>query len=319
VLTASTAVPPPVPVAVPAPVAVRRPPAPPAAAVVEASKIPPPPPPVTVPPLIEEPPTPPVRVSREELERLRAHYRSLNVLPLTVIMDGVRRVARSDDWTRDGWRDYDLEFALDELVYRVRRATGRHRLKLPVRFGELPAAIAEAPAGAFVVARIKEVDRLRRSLLLADGDLKTPWAEDSLIIATGKVSIYHGARNVVIAGEIDGDYENQARLGFGRFEEQLKAVSDVSPSLLISGTRLKMNYTFHAICAAPEELVSLNSWDLTLLNSPVRLFYQATKCSESVSRRVDFRLSTPPDLEAEGEGGPSTLGQAGSRRRASQR
>ena len=45
-------------------------------------------------------------------------------------LDGVRRACNSDDWQRSGWRDYPLEFALDELIYRVKRITERPALSM---------------------------------------------------------------------------------------------------------------------------------------------------------------------------------------------
>ena len=45
-----------------------------------------------------------------------------------------------------------------------------------------------------MVARTRAIGRARRSLLLADGDLEIPRASDSLILATGKVSIAYGER-----------------------------------------------------------------------------------------------------------------------------
>src|SRR5206468_1234324 len=127
------------PIAVPVPPSPPSQPQPPPAPVVaEQRPDVPPPAPLVVPPLQEEAPEPTPVVTAETLKQLRDEYRRRRVLELQTIMDGVRRACSSDDWQRGGWRDYPLEFALDEFIYRVKRITERPALELPVRFGEVP-------------------------------------------------------------------------------------------------------------------------------------------------------------------------------------
>ena len=130
----------------------------------------PPPAPVVVPPLQEDAPEPKPVASSEDLKRLRAEYRRMPVLRLETIMDGVRRACGSTAWQRAGWRDYRLEFALDELIYRVKRVTERPDLKLPVRFGDVPAGVAENAKNVMTATRSIKLRSATRCIFLVDGD-----------------------------------------------------------------------------------------------------------------------------------------------------
>ena len=133
-------------------------------------------------------------------------------------MDGVRRACGSAAWQRIGWRDYRLEFALDELIYRIKRATERPDLRLPVRFGEVPAGVAENAKGVMTATRSVKLRSATRCIFLVDGDVDLVEAADCLILTTGKANVQYGRQNIILAGGIiEGTedmppHDNQTRL-----------------------------------------------------------------------------------------------------------
>ncbi len=240
--------------------------------------------PPAVPPSPEEDPAAQPAVSIEALKQLRGKYRQLRVSRLQSVMDGVRRACESDRWRRDDWRDYHLEFALDELIDRVGSATGRTDLVLPVRFGALPAGSAEKNPEGIRMATPPgiEIDRATRCVLLADGDLTLSYATDCLILATGKVTIHHGEGNAILAGD---DINDSFSEGNGAFQ----------PSLLISGTRIEMRHCSNLICSAPKGVGGRFVKDAAILNSPVSRLEHQSGCAVYSSQRLDFRLPARTD------------------------
>ena len=238
-----------------------------------------------VPPLLEEPEAPAVAISEAELRALRDRYRREPIAVLGPIMDGVRRACDSNAWQRRGWRDYQLEFALDELIYRIKRATEQSRLELPVRLGEVPAGIAESPDQKLTAMRTRRLQSKSDCFLLVDGDIELSYAERCVILATGKVKLREGAENVIIAGgPIDVGNENvRSSRPISRFDLQ-------GPSLWISGTTIKMEFGRRLICAAPDGIDAHCIRQSTLVNSPIRRFIEIAECSEYTSGQVDFRI-----------------------------
>jgi hypothetical protein len=207
-----------------------------------------------------------------------------------MLMDGVRRACGSEVWRRRGWRDYPLECALDELVERVGQATGRPALRLPVRFGDVPASSGE---GVPLVTNSEELrvaaksERLRsakRCILLVDGDVDVMLATDCLILATGRVSIQWGTGNVVVAGGTIVDKERG----------QVRA-SVLRPSLLISGSTLDLSHCADLIGAAPEGVGGSLVRNAALLNSRRVALSHCDGCSAHTSSRVDFTPPSRPD------------------------
>jgi hypothetical protein len=245
----------------------------------------PPPLPVVVPPLQEEAPEPPPVVSSEELKRLREEYRRLPVLRLQTIMDGVRRACESAAWQRIGWRDYRLEFALDELIYRVKRATERPDLRLPVRFGDVPAGVADNAKEVLTATRSLKLRSATRCLYLVNGDVELFEARECAILATGDVKVDYGWANIILAGgAIDGS-ENMPQRGGG-----------TRLSLRISGTTLSTRFSSNLIFGAPEGVEAWSVERSALLNSPLRELTYLSRCSEYTTARVAFRLERRPEV-----------------------
>jgi hypothetical protein len=237
-----------------------------------------PPAPVVVPPLQEEAPEPQPVVPSKDLKRLRDEYRRLPVLRLETILDGVRRACGSAAWQRIGWRDYRLEFALDELIYRVKRATEQPGLKLPVRFGNLRAGVADNAKEVLTATRSIKLRSATRCLFLVDGEVELVSATECLILATGKVNVGYGRSNVILAGgAIEGT------------ENMRQGDDKPGPSLRISGTALSISNSSNLIFAAPEGVEASSVQNSVLLNSPVRTLSYLSGCSEYTTDRVDFR------------------------------
>jgi hypothetical protein len=241
---------------------------------------------MAVPPLVEEPEAPVTAVSEAELRELRDRCRREPIAALGPIMDGVRRTCDSNAWQRRGWRDYQLEFALDELIYRIKRATEQSRLELPVRFGEVPAGIAESPDQKLAAMRTRRLQSKSGCFLLVDGDIELSYAERCVILATGKVTLREGVENVIIAGDaIDVGTENaQSSATRSRLDLQ-------GTSLWISGTTIKMYFGRRLICAAPDGIDAHCIRQSTLVNSPIRQFSENAGCTEYTSGQIDFRVA----------------------------
>ena len=153
-----------------------------------------------MPPLQEDALEPKPVASTEDLKRLRDECRQMPVLRLETIMDGVRRACGSAAWQRIGWRDYRLEFALDELIYRIKRATERPDLSLPVRFGDVPAGVAEKSKGVMTATRSVKLRSATRCIFLVDGDVDVVEAKECLILTTGRAKVPYGSANIILAG-----------------------------------------------------------------------------------------------------------------------
>lgn len=230
-----------------------------------------------VPPLNEEAPEAPPEVPEEDLKRLRDEFRDLGVLRLQPLMEEIRRTCNSADWLNPGWRNYRLEFGLDELIYRVKRATKRPKLELPVRFGDLPTGIAESPRNLLMVTGTRRLHSATRSILIVDGDIHLMLASDCLILATGLVSIQWGDGNVIVAGGAVDDKESNGRRKDGR------------PSLLVSGETIEISHSSNLICSAPKGVRGMLLTNIAFLNSRVSFGDYQTGCSAHSSQRLDFR------------------------------
>jgi hypothetical protein len=236
-----------------------------------------PPAPGVVPPLEEEAPEQPPVVSSEELQRLRKEFRRQRVLRLQTIMEGVRRTCRSTDWQRNGWRDYRLEFALDEWIYRVKKAVQRPALKLPVRFGEVPAGVAENAKNVLTATHSLKLSSATRCLFLVDGDVDLQSARDCVILATGHVKVDYGHRNVILAGGAIEGAENSPR------PDEKRGLS-----LRISGTTLSARYSTDLIFGAAGNVEAMSVERSALFNSPMRSLSYLNECSEYTSPLVDL-------------------------------
>jgi hypothetical protein len=249
--------------------------------VIDSSRVP-----VVVPPLLEEPESPVAAIAEADLRELRDRYRRDPIIGLDPIMDGVRRTCDSNAWQRRGWRDYQLEFALEELIYRVKRATEQSALELPVRFGEVPAGIAESPFGVLAAMRTRHLNSIRGSILLVDGDIELSYADHCLILATGKVKIRQGEENFIIAGDSIDVRDENVRSGPAKSPLDLQ-----EPSLWISGASIKMSYGRRLICAAPDGIEAHCIRQSKLVNSPIRRLTQITECSEHTSGRINLSIA----------------------------
>jgi hypothetical protein len=254
--------------------AVRPPPVPASAA--------PRPAPVVVPPLQEDATEPLPVASSEGLKRLRDEYRRMPVLRLETVMDGVRRACGSAAWQRGGWRDYRLEFALDELIYRVKRATERPDLKLPVRFGEVPAGVAENAKGVLTAARSVKLRSATGCIFLVDGDVDVVEARECVILTTGEAKVPYGSGNIILAGGALEGAENRSH-----YHPRL--------SLWISGTSISIRNSSGLVLSAPAGVEASSLRDSVLLNSPVRNLSYLSGCSEYTADWVDLR-SPPREL-----------------------
>lgn len=230
-----------------------------------------------VPPLIEEAPEAQPEIAAEDLKRLRDEFRNLGVLRLQPLLEGVRRTCNSEDWLNPGLRDYRLEFELDELIYRVKRATRRPDLELPVHFGDLRSGVADEPSNLLMVTGTRQLRSATRSILIVDGDIHLMFAHDCLILATGLVGIQWGDGNVIVAGGAVNDKESNGRRKDGR------------PSLLVSGETIEISHSSNLICSAPKGVSGMLVTNAALLNSPVILLDHQTGCSAYSSKRLDFR------------------------------
>jgi hypothetical protein len=245
-------------------------------------------PPREIPPLVEEPAELVPTLSKEELEKLRAFHRRAPVATLEPIMQGVQRANKSGEWQHRGWRDFDLEFALDELMYRVRRATECRRLELPVRFGEVPAGVAESRERVIAAMRSKQLSSTKDSILLVDGDLELSFATRCVILATGKVSISHAEQVAVIAGDTIDVSHASTRSGSVRESD-----AEQSRSLLVSGNTIRVRIGRGLVCAAPNGIEASSVSEATFLNSPLRRLTLVSACSEFTTRRIDFHFGHP--------------------------
>ncbi len=237
-------------------------------------------PPVAVPLPIEEVPEPWPAVSFEELKSLREEYRRMPVLRLQVIMDGVRRVCASEDHRRPGWRDYPLEFAIDEMVFRVMHATRRPNLELPVRFGQPSDGEPGSREVALKVSGKESGQGVSRSILLVDGDVDMTFISDCLIVATGKVRFQHGSGNVILAGEI-GTLSERGRERDGR---------PIRPSVLMAETSIFVHDAENLITSAPEGIRGTFLRNMASINSLIEFQHQ-TGFAKYASKLVDLRRS----------------------------
>jgi len=244
--------------------------------------------PIVVPALHEEPPALKVAVSEQDLKRLRNEFRSTSVLRLDVILEGVRRACATDEWQRSGWRNFQLEFALDEMIYRIKRAVERPDFKLPVRFGELRAGLAENGKDVLTASRGVKQRGAARCIFLVDGDVELIEASDCLILATGRINVQYGKGNVILAG---GSVEGG--------EWMYPLVGATPLSLRISGTSLSIRHSSNVIVSAPEGVTASSLRDAIFLNSPFRVVSYLNGCSEFGAYGLDFWVRRPSEVPIE--------------------
>jgi hypothetical protein len=171
------------------------------------------------------------------------------------------------------------------LIYRVNRATERPGLKLPVRFGDVPAGVADNAKGVLAATRFIKLRSAAQCIFLVDGDVDLVEARECLILATGKVNVGYGRANVILAGGTIEGTENMHR-----HDERPRL------SLRISGTALSIRYSANLIFAAPEGVEAISVQDSALFNSPVRTLSYLSGCSDYTTDRVDLRLASPPEI-----------------------
>lgn len=187
---------------------------------------------------------------------------------LDALLERIRLVAAADEWQKPGWRDDVLESGVVKLYEQLQRAAKKDPLTLPVGFREVRPRKPnvegrELPflSNELHIAKHVVVSHAKRSILLADGNLRVSFAHDCIIIARGAVSIAHGSGNFVAAGHYVHTSHDGNAPPDGKRERP-------AGSLLLSGAVLDVSHAKGSICMAPQAVRISFAAEVTFMNSP---------------------------------------------------
>ncbi len=183
------------------------------------------------------------------------------------VLQRAAQAAASDEWTKVGWSDMQLESSLSELIDDLQEITKNKHIELPTTFDTVRPAIsrdgsniAHLKNGLFVTKR-GTVAHAHDSIILADESIEVSHARNCLIIARGAVDVAHGSRNVIIAGHFihtsaDGPPDPESPGPNG--------------SVLISGSVVNVPHANDTIACAPLAVTMSFATNGIFINSPNR-------------------------------------------------
>jgi hypothetical protein len=212
---------------------------------------------------------------------------------LSPVFTRIRRAASNDDWRREGWNDKAIRDALSGLVEQVKKAADVEALALPVNVGDVHAPAAVEPhrfQGALWVGKNVSMTRAEGAVILADGNVEIPFANDCLIVARGAVYIAHGTRNVVVAGQYIHVSHDGAREGPG---------GGGGGSLLISGGVVDGAHADHSVCSAPGLVRISHARGVRLINSPNAKISNEQNCMRVAGAKLPVALAAKENPLAE--------------------
>jgi hypothetical protein len=188
--------------------------------------------------------------------------------PFDVVLQRAAETATSNDWTKDGWADMQLESSLSALLDRLQAITKNKNLKLPAKFDSVCPAIspdgskiAYLTNGLFVTKRGK-VSHAHDSIVLADESIDIGHARNCLIIARGAVNVGHGRRNLIIAGH----FAHTSHDG----HPDPRNPGGPNGSVLIAGSIVDVSHANDTIVCAPRAATISFSTNGIFINSPNR-------------------------------------------------
>jgi hypothetical protein len=179
------------------------------------------------------------------------------------VLERIHQHVASGDGKKEGLQDDQIEAWLDKLVASIAKAANRPDLKVPVRLADVkPVELPERGinAEALFVGRDfewRDLSTFRKSIVLADGNVKVDRLEDCVIIARGAVDVRSTAQNCVI---VAGAFAKVSRDGgdFGR---------EAPGSLIVSRGWAEVQSANGSIVAAPEGATIGSSQNALFINA----------------------------------------------------
>jgi hypothetical protein len=217
------------------------------------------------------------------VERERAQFEA--------VVARVARLAESGQWKEPGWKDEALAEGLSGLIDRLKKATGRDDLALPVELADVrppdeqPMRQDVLP-GTLLVGRDHSAGRATRAVILADGNVRIAFASECVIIARGAVEVSHGNGNVILAGHyIHVSHDGNPMPG-GRRR------GAAAGSILVSGGYVDVSHATATVVCAPAGVDIGFAHGVTFVNTPSLGVAHQDGCREV---QADDLPLTPPE------------------------
>ena len=188
-------------------------------------------------------------------------------VPFDVVLQRVAKATKSNDWTKDGWSDLQLESSLTALLDRLHEITKKKNMELPVEFDSVrPAKSHDGSRISYLtnelfVTKRGTVSHAQDSIILADESIEVSHASNCLIIARGTVDIGHGTGNLIIAGYFAHTSHDRP---------DTRKPDAPKGSVLIAGAVVDVSHAYDTIVCAPLAATISHSTNVIFINSPNR-------------------------------------------------